>query len=174
MFSLSVSNSHTSSSIRLDIHKRFSHKSSGIHVVVQFTNDPIISAGDGNGGFVALHLTDAVKLGHPVSFFHVPYKQNTKRPSHHSADLNRVNCVLKNNQKHVCSCSLPFLHRHLCNTLADIRQLELQDRSWHSWILKKRTTERQQISTIPCRTIVIFSNKMLKPTVARLETSVLM
>lgn len=43
-----------------------------IDIIIQLTDDAVITARDGDGCFVALDFTNAVKLGDSVSFFDIP------------------------------------------------------------------------------------------------------
>lgn len=43
---------------------------------MEFSDDAIIATGDSNRGFVTLHLTDAVKLRHTVTFLYIPGRED--------------------------------------------------------------------------------------------------
>lgn len=48
------------------------HERRRVDVVVDLPDDSIVSAGDGDGGLVALNLTDAVELRNFIPLFYIP------------------------------------------------------------------------------------------------------
>lgn len=65
----------TGTGFSFDVDQWFSNKSGGIHIVVQFFDDAIIPAGDGDGCLVTLNFTDAVKLRNLIPLLHIPAEQ---------------------------------------------------------------------------------------------------
>lgn len=63
----------------LDVYERQSDEGDGVHVVVKLPYDPVVSACNSDGGFVALHLADAVKLGNLIALLYIPsHKDGTE------------------------------------------------------------------------------------------------
>lgn len=66
--------------IGLDIYKRQSDEGNCFNIVMKLPYDSVVSACNGDRGFVALHLADAVKLGNLIAFLHIPsYKDSTEK-----------------------------------------------------------------------------------------------
>lgn len=67
----------TRTGLGLDVYQSLPNEGRGVNIVVEFPDDTVVPAGDGDGGFVALDLTDTVKLRHSVPLLHVPEPQQT-------------------------------------------------------------------------------------------------
>lgn len=56
----------------LDVYERRADEGDRVHVVVKLPYDSVVSACYSDGGFVTLHLADAVELGNLIALLHIP------------------------------------------------------------------------------------------------------
>lgn len=69
----------TQSFVCFDVHKRWTNMCDSIYIIIQFTDDAVITARDGDRCFVALDFTNAVKLGDSVPFFDIPAERQRSK-----------------------------------------------------------------------------------------------